>query len=106
MKRKLNLAGEKLEFKMTNGTIIDIDEKYDNFGKVVNGVMNAQNLYSNSIRVISCSCITRELKEEELIEKLTPNQMTKEIVPLATNIYLDYMGVKQSKEDTENDKKK
>lgn len=106
MKRKLNLAGEELEFKMTNGTIIDIDEKYDNFGKVVNGVMNAKNLYSNSIRVISCSCITRELTEEELIEKLTPDQMTKEIVSLATNIYLDYMGVKQSKEDTENNKKK
>lgn len=106
MIRKFNLAGEELEFKMTNGTIIDIDEKYDNFGDVINGVMYGKKLYGNSIRVISCSCITRELTEEELIEKLTSEQMTKEIVPLATNIYLDYMGVKQSKEDTENDKKK
>lgn len=102
MIRKLNLAGEELEFKMTNKTIIDIDEKYDNFGEVINGVMYGKKLYVNSIKVLSFSCITRELTEEELIEKLTGKQMTKELVPIATDIYFDYLGIKKSNKDIEN----
>lgn len=104
MKRKLKLNGEELEFMMTNKTIIEIDEKSGNFGQVINGVMYGEKLYTNSIIIVANSCITRELKEEELIEKLTPNQMTKEIVPFATELYLDYMGVKPSTEQSKKGK--
>ncbi|MDQ0149213.1 RNA polymerase subunit sigma [Eubacterium multiforme] len=94
MKRKLILGNEELEFKMTNKTIFDIDEKFNNFGEVINGVMNNTNLYNNSLKVISCACITRELTIDELIEKLKPEQITKEIVSVAYGLYFDYMGIK------------
>ena len=102
--KKFKLNGEELEFLMTNKTILEIDKKSGNFGEVVNGVMYGNKLYTNSIIIVANSCVTRELKEEELIEKLTPNQMTKEIVPFATELYLDYMGVKPSNDKSKENK--
>lgn len=103
MERKFNLKGEALSFKMTNSTIFSIDEKYNNFGDVINGVMYGENLYNNALKVIASSCITRELEVDELIEKLEPKQVTSEIVPFATELYFDYMGIKLSKETEEED---
>lgn len=101
MIRKLNLAGEELEFKITNKTIFKLDELYGNFGEVINGVMQSNNLYNNSARVVACACITREVIEEELKNKLTAEQITQELVPFAIQLYLDYMGVKENNKQTE-----
>lgn len=119
MKRLFKVGNENLEFKMTNKTIFDIDEKFDNFSDVVNGLMYGKNLYNNALKVMVCSCISErfdkyenelELSIEELIEKLTSDQIVTEIVPFATDIYLDYRGIKKSTEEAENteldDKKK
>ena len=106
MVRKFKIGQEELEFKMTNKTIFDIDELYGNFGAVINGVMKNSNLYNNSARVVACSCITRELTEEELKEKLTPEQLTQDLVSFAIQIYLDYMGVKESDDSDKDHKKK
>lgn len=109
MERSLILKEEVLKFKMTNKTIFDIDEMFDNFGDVINGVMYGKNLYNNSIKVLVASCITRDISIEELLENLTPKQITSEIVGLATNIYFDYMGVNQSsneKKESKDSKKK
>ena len=57
MKRKLKIKNETLEFKMTNKTIFDIDEKFENFGEVINGVMYGKNLYNNSLKVLALSLI-------------------------------------------------
>ncbi|MDO7206255.1 hypothetical protein Q5M85_21310 [Paraclostridium bifermentans] len=43
------------------------------------------------------------------MDKLEPDQVINEIVPFATDLYLDYRGIKQSsddKEDEKEDKKK
>lgn len=118
MKRIFNVENENLEFKMTNKTIFYIDEKFDNFSDVINGLMYGKNLYNNALKIMVCSCISErfdndnnklELSIEELIEKLTPDQIIKEIVPFATDIYLDYRGIKTSTKEaeiTELDKKK
>lgn len=106
MKRELKLGEEVLVFKMTNRTIFEIDEKYNNFGDVINGVMHDKNLYNNSLKVLECSCCTREIEREELLDKLEPHQITQEIVPLAVGIYFDYMGVKPTTtEDGSTEKK-
>lgn len=105
MIREFKLQNETLKFRMTNRTIFIIDEKYENFGDVINGLMYGSKLYNNALKVIECSCISKrkedkELSFDELQEKLTSNQITKEIVPFATQLYLDYMGVKEeSKEE-------
>lgn len=108
MKRIFKVGNENLEFKMTNKTIFDIDEKFDNFSDVINGLMYGQKLYNNALKVMVCSCISErfdkyenklELSVEELIEKLNSDQIVKEIVPFATDIYLDYRGIKASTED-------
>lgn len=101
MKRKLEIKNETLEFKMTNKTIFDIDEKFENFGEVINGVMYGKNLYNNSLKVLVCSCITRELTVKELMDNLDPTQITTEIVNLATMLYFDYMGVKPQENDSD-----
>lgn len=101
MERILIVNEEVLKFKMTNKTIFNIDEMFDNFGDVINGVMYGKNLYNNSLKVIVASCITRDISIDELLEKLTPKQITNEIVILATNIYFDYMGVAPTAEISE-----
>ncbi|MGL4571792.1 MAG: hypothetical protein ACRCVJ_12085 [Clostridium sp.] len=96
MERELILDGEKLKFKMTNKTVFDIDDKYDNAGSVLNGILKGKKLYNSSLQILSASCITRELEIEELIDKLTPDQVTDELVSIALDIYLDYKGIKLS----------
>lgn len=106
--KTLNLKGELLNFKMTNKTIMDIDAKYENFGNVINGVMYGKELYNNSLRVLECSCISKReepLTIEELIEKLEPKQVVQEIVPLATEIYYEYMGIKKATEPQDHKEK-
>lgn len=113
MKRQFEINGEVLNFKMTNKTIFKIDEKFDNFGDVINGLMYGKNLYNNALKVMVCSCISNrkdnngkecELTIDELIEKLTPQQITNEIVEFATDLYLDYRGIKATNNTNEVDK--
>lgn len=110
MKRKFKVRNENLAFEMTNKTIFDIDERFDNFGTVINGVMYGQNVYNNALKVMVCSCISKRLDKDgnenpltidELREKLTPDQIVDEIVTFACDLYYDYRGVKRS---TENEK--
>lgn len=124
MKRTLNLDGEILGFKMTNGTYLEIDDLYGNAGAVINSVnfgMKAFNdsqkrpvnfgkdgFVNNSLKILSASCITRELSLKELEEKLTADQLRNDSVALAMGIYFDYIGIKpiESDEEEESEKKK
>lgn len=122
MKRKFKIGNENLYFEMTNKTIFDIDEKFDNFGNVINGVMYGKNVYNNALKVMVCSCISKRLDEDknentltidELKEKLTPDQVIDEIVTFACDLYYDYRGVtrlteneEDTKENEEENKKK
>ena len=105
MKRKFKIGNENLDFEMTNKTIFDIDERFDNFGTVINGTVYGKNLYNNALKVMVCSCISKRLDEDgeeklltidELKEKLTPDQIVDEIVNFACDLYYDYRGVKKS----------
>lgn len=110
MKRKFKIGNENLYFEMTNKTIFDIDEKFDNFGNVINGVMYGKNVYNNALKVMSCSCISKRLDKDknentltidELKEKLTPDQVIDEIVTFACDLYYDYRGVTRLTENEE-----
>ncbi len=111
MKRKFKIGNENLDFEMTNKTIFDIDERFDNFGDVINGVMYGKNLYNNALKVMVCSCISKRvdadgnenpLTIDELKEKLTPDKVMNGIIPLATDLYFDYRGIKRSSETKNN----
>lgn len=113
MKRKFKIGNENLYFEMTNKTIFDIDEKFDNFGNVINGVMYGKNVYNNALKVMACSCISKRLDEDknentltidELKEKLTPDQVIDEIVTFACDLYYDYRGVSRLTENEEDTK--
>lgn len=124
MKRTLNLDGEILEFKMTNGTYLEIDDLYGNAGAVINSVnfgtkafndskkrpvnFGRDGFVNNSLKILSAACITRELSLKELEEKLTADQLRNDSVTLAMEIYFDYIGIKpiESDEKEENEKKK
>lgn len=110
MIRKMIIGTEELEFKMTNKTVIDIDEIYDNYGTVINGILFGENIYNNAFKLVSASCISRKLTFEELVENLTPDQISEKIVNFAFDLYADWRGIKETSIDEEdkenNDKKK
>ena len=114
MKRKFKVGNENLAFEMTNKTIFDIDERFDNFGTVINGLMYGQNVYNNALKVMVCSCVSKRHDEDkneipltidELKEKLTPDQIVDEIIPFTSNLYYEYRGIKRSA-NNENDSSK
>ncbi|MDK0767067.1 RNA polymerase subunit sigma [Clostridium perfringens] len=110
MIRKFKIGEEELEFKMTNKTVIDIDEIYNNYGTVINGILFGENIYNNAFKLVSASCISRKLTFEELVENLTPDQISEKIVNFAFDLYADWRGIKEASTDEEdkenNDKKK
>ncbi|XZJ40558.1 RNA polymerase subunit sigma [Clostridium perfringens] len=110
MIRKFKIGEEELEFKMTNQTIFDLDEMYGNFGIIVNSVMQGkEGIYNNALKILCASCVSKELSLDEVKENLTPTQVVQELVSFATDLYLDYMGVKQTskpKEEIKEDNKK
>lgn len=119
MKRKLLLGDEELEFKMTNGTYLYLDNEYGSAGRVINSMLygvkafdedeekpksfGSDGMLNNSLKILSASCITRELEVKELEEKLTANQLVKEVANLAGEIYFDYRGIKKSKDEEESE---
>ncbi|MFR7934284.1 MAG: RNA polymerase subunit sigma [Clostridium perfringens] len=106
MIRKFKIGEEELEFKMTNKTIFKLDEMYGNFGLIINGLMEGNQIYNNSLKLLCASCITKELFIEEVEEILTPSQVIKELIPFATSLYLDYMGIKEISDSEEKESKK
>lgn len=109
MIRKFKIGEEELEFKMTNKTVIDIDEIYDNYGTVINGILFGENIYNNAFKLVSASCISRKLTFEELVENLTPDQISEKILNFAFDLYADWRGIKETstyEEDKENNDKK
>lgn len=109
MIRKFKIGEEELEFKMTNKTVVDIDELYGNYGTVINGILFGENIYNNAFKLVSASCINKKLSFEELVEKLTPDQISEEILNFAFDLYADWRGIKETfteEEGKENDDKK
>lgn len=96
--RKQKIGDKEYNFKMTNRTIRKIDEKYDNYGSVLYGLMEGVQFYTNSLKLVSMCCIEKEWGIEELEDKMTPEQY-QEVTALAVNIYLDYMGVNKDNEE-------
>ncbi|NOW02478.1 RNA polymerase subunit sigma [Clostridium beijerinckii] len=108
--RKLKIGEKEYNFKMTNATILKVDDKYGNYGTVLQGIMEGKQFYTNALRLMSCSCIDKECKTvndkeveknkefsiDELINLLTPQQLNNEIPAFVKNLYFDYMGIDTS----------
>ncbi|NYC04386.1 hypothetical protein [Clostridium beijerinckii] len=60
--RKLKIGEKEYNFKMTNATILKVDDKYGNYGTVLQGIMEGKQFYTNALRLMSCSCIDKECK--------------------------------------------
>lgn len=97
------IDGEETEneysFKMVNRTVLKIDGKYGNYGTILNGIMNGKEFMTNSLKLLSCCCLEKEFEVEELADLLTPQQLNNEIPNFVTNLYFDYMGINNTKND-------
>ncbi|OPD21406.1 RNA polymerase subunit sigma [Clostridium botulinum] len=102
--RKQKIGDKEYSFRMVNKTIRKIDEKYGNYGDVIFGLMEGKQFYTNTLKLISLSCIEKEWDIEELEETMTAEQYQK-ITVLAVNIYLDYMGLNEETEEERAEKK-
>ncbi|HBJ2612671.1 TPA: RNA polymerase subunit sigma [Clostridium botulinum] len=111
--RKMKIGNKEYSFKMTNRAVLEIDRKYGNYALVVNGIMEGKQFYNNSIKLLSCCCVDKEIKEidgekikttkeftiDELIENLTPEQINTELIDFVLDLYWDYMGVNEIEEN-------
>ncbi len=97
------IDGKEIEteygFKMVNRTILKIDSKYGNYGTILDGIMNGKEFMSNALKLLSCCCLEKEFEIEELADLLTPQQLNYEIPSFVTNLYFDYMGVNDTKNE-------
>ncbi|KOY66362.1 hypothetical protein [Clostridium sporogenes] len=96
--RKQKIGDKEYSFRMINRTIRKIDEKYGNYGDVIFWLMEGKQFYTNTLKLISLSCIEKEWDIEELEDMMTAEQYQK-ITVLAVNIYLDYMGLNEETEE-------
>lgn len=103
------IGGKEYHFKMTNRTIRKIDEKYGNYAKVAEGLMEGKQFYTNALKLVSVCCIDvnrivldkeknifkdmpKEWDIEELEDLLTPAEY-REITNTALLLFLNYMGI-------------
>ena len=93
-------------FKMVNRTVLKIDAKYGNYGTILDGIMNGKEFMSNALKLLSCCCLEKEFEVEELADLLTPRQLNYEIPSFVTNLYFDYMGINDTKNEKETKKSK
>ncbi len=120
--RKQIIDDKEYSFRMTNRTIRKIDEKYGNYGSIIYGLMEGEQFYTNSLKLVSMCCIDMEkvlmdkdkmiyeekIKEwniEELEDTLTGEQY-QDITTLAINLYFDYMGLNDNEDKKETSKEK
>ena len=93
-------------FKMVNRTVLKIDAKYGNYGTILDGIMNGKEFMSNALKLLSCCCLEKEFEVEELADLLTPRQLNYEIPSFVTNLYFEYMGINDTKNEKETKKSK
>lgn len=97
---KMVIGNKEYSFKMTNSTIIKLDEMYGNYGSIIYGIMEGIQFYSNAIKLMVGSC-TEDITEDEIINNATSKQMS-DIPGFAVKLYLDYMGYSDSKNKNRN----
>lgn len=118
MKRKMTIGEKEYTFEITNRTVLKIDEVHGNAGTVFDGIVNANQYYTNAIKLISCACIDKEwhISDNEKYENLSPsevaiNQISDEITGeqlyyklpgIAMNLILDYIGINKTDEKEKN----
>jgi hypothetical protein len=101
--RKQTIGNKEYSFKMTNKTIRKIDEKYENYGSILYGLMEGKQFYTNALKLVSMSCIEKEWDIEELEDAMT-GQQYQEITVLAVDLYFDYMGINEETEEEQTEK--
>lgn len=97
---KQTIGNKEYSFQMTNKTIRRLEEKYINYGKIIYGLMEGVQYYTNSLKLISLCCIEKDWDIEELEEMLTPQEYQK-VTELSAALYMGYMEVGR---DVENKK--
>lgn len=108
------IGDKEYSFKMTNRTIRKIDETYGNYGSVEDGLMNGKQFYTNALKLVSMSCISKDKENKSIewsleeLEDIITSEQYKQITELATLLYCDYIGIdlEAKQENGENEKNK
>jgi hypothetical protein len=100
LSKKMKIGDKEYSFKMTNKTVFKVDEKYENYGSVLEGIMNGKQFYTNALKLLSCSCIEKEWELDELAEEMTGEQL-QSTSNFIVDLYLDYIGVNEKKDNEE-----
>ncbi|KEI02908.1 RNA polymerase subunit sigma [Clostridium botulinum C/D] len=98
-KNILKINGITYHFKVTNRSILRIDEKYGQYPQILKGMMEGEDFFTNSLKILSCSCMEKEWDLDELIDSLTGQQLSFIVPSLATDVFFEYMGAGEAQEE-------
>lgn len=68
---KLNIDNKEYTFRMDFQCICKFEDKYNNSLEIVNNYLQGNKQYSNLIKILSCSCVEKDLEEEELKKEIS-----------------------------------
>lgn len=91
--KTLKIGDKEYTFKMTNLSVLKIDEMSGNYANVTRGIINNINLYKNSAIIVACSCVEKDWTLDEFMNSLTVKQINGQLVNMALELYFNYLGV-------------
>ena len=70
VEEKIKIDDIEYTFRLDFKALIKFEEKYDNALELFNEFLQGKKIYNCIVKILSCSCVEKDFKEEELTEKL------------------------------------
>ncbi len=67
---KIKIGKTVYTFRLDFKALLKFHNKYDNAMEIFNNFLQNKDTYDAIIKILSCACVEKEWKEEELIKKL------------------------------------
>jgi hypothetical protein len=68
---KIKINDKEYTFRLDFKALIKFENKYENAIQLFNEFLQGHNQYNNIVKILSCSCVEKEWKEEELANSLS-----------------------------------
>lgn len=104
--REIKVGNKKYKFKMTNKSILKIEEGGYNYSEIIAGLFDSKKFYTKALILLEATALDTKFNKNKFIDSLTPEQFQDELPDFTADLYLDYMGVDQEKTDESEEEKK
>lgn len=70
---KLEIGKKTYTFRLDFEALCKLEDKYDNSLQIINDYLSQKKQFSNLTKILSCACVEKDWKEEELRKSLSFN---------------------------------